>query len=99
MAKAPMSASAACSSKVARSSRFAIWQWLADGWDNLRGPTGQRLGGRGIVRAPVDEAARVVLEHGGGELVDPLPGGAADPAAVLAPGGGEQLGVMRPPKL
>jgi hypothetical protein len=34
----------------------------------------------------------VVLEHGGGELVDPLPGGTADPAAVFAPGGGEWLG-------
>jgi hypothetical protein len=40
-----------------------------------------------------------MLEHGGGELVDPLLDGAADPAAVLAPGGSERPGVTRPPKL
>jgi hypothetical protein len=34
----------------------------------------------------------VVLQDGGGELVDPLPDGAADPAAVLALGGGERFG-------
>jgi len=45
---------------------------VADGWDDLGGPAGQRLGGRGVVGSPVDEAARVMLEHGGGELVDPL---------------------------
>ena len=33
-----------------------------------------------------------MLEHGGGELVDPLLDGAADPAAVLASGGSERLG-------
>jgi hypothetical protein len=33
----------------------------------------------------------VVLEHGGGELVDPLGDRAAGPAAVLAPGGGERF--------
>jgi len=34
----------------------------------------------------------VVVQDGGSELVDPLPDRAADPAAVLAAGGGERFG-------
>jgi hypothetical protein len=45
-----------------------------------------------VVGVAVDEAGRVVVHDGGGELVGPLPGGAADPAAVLAAGGGERFG-------
>jgi hypothetical protein len=33
----------------------------------------------------------VVLQDRGGELIDPLLDGAADPAAVLAPGGGARF--------
>src|SRR5206468_11695763 len=33
-----------------------------------------------------------MVQDGGGELADPLLGRAADPAAVLAPGGGERFG-------
>src|SRR5215472_18024686 len=65
---------------------------VADGGDYFGGPAGQGLAGRGVVRAAVDEAGRVMVQDGGGELVDPLPDGAADPAAVLAPGGGERFG-------
>jgi hypothetical protein len=65
---------------------------FADGGDHFGGPAGQGHVGGGVVRAAVDEAGRVVIQDGGGELVDPLPGRTADPAAVLAPGGGERFG-------
>src|SRR5689334_2034979 len=65
---------------------------FADGGDDLGGPAGQGLVGGGVVGAAVDEAGRVVVQDRGGELVDPLLDGAADPAAVLAPGGGERFG-------
>ena len=68
---------------------------FADGGDYLGGPAGLGQVGRGVVGAAVDEAGRVVLEDGGGELVDPLPDGAADPAAVIAPGGGEGVRVCQ----
>jgi hypothetical protein len=64
---------------------------FADGGDYLGGPEGQGLVGGGVVGAAVDEAGRAMVQDGGGELVDPLPDGAADPAAVLAPGGGERF--------
>ena len=65
---------------------------FADGGDDLGGPAGQGHVGGGVVGAAVDEAGRVVLQDRGGELVDPLLDGAADPAAVLAPGRGERFG-------
>src|ERR1700733_10580655 len=65
---------------------------LADGRDYLAGPAGQRLGGGGVVRAAVDEAARAVFKDRVGQLVDPLPFRAADPAPVVAAGHGERLG-------
>jgi hypothetical protein len=37
-------------------------------------------------------AGRMVVQDGGGELVDPLPDRAADPAAVLPPGGDDRAG-------
>src|SRR5579863_2598689 len=65
---------------------------LADGRDDLAGPAGQRLVAGGVIRASVDEAARAVFEDRVGQLVDPLPLRAADPAPVVASGSGERLG-------
>src|SRR5690349_4043126 len=65
---------------------------FADGGDDLGGPAGQGLVGGSVVGAAVDEAGRVVVQDGGGELVDPLLYGAADPAAVLPAGSGERVG-------
>src|SRR5690348_18037489 len=66
---------------------------FADGGDDLGGPAGQgHVVGGVLVGVAVDEADRVVLADGRGEFVDPLLDGAADPAAVLAAGGGERFG-------
>src|SRR5579859_2645440 len=72
--------------------RNLLGDGLADGGDDLGGPAGQGLAGGGVVGVAVDEADRVVVQDGGGELVDPLLDRAADPAAVLAAGGGERFG-------
>jgi hypothetical protein len=64
----------------------------ADGGDYLGGPAGQGFAVGGVVvRAAVDEAGRVVVQDGGGELVGPLPDRAADPAGVFVPGGSERF--------
>jgi len=45
-------------------------------------PAAEREVGAGPLRSAVDEAGRAVIYDGAGELVDPLPDGAAQPAAA-----------------
>ena len=50
------------------------------------GPTGQRGSGRSIRRTAMDETGRAMIQHGAGELADPLLDGSAERAAVAGPG-------------
>jgi hypothetical protein len=54
--------------------------------NDLLCPAGQRGSGRSIRRSAMDETGRAVIQHGAGELVDPLLDGFAERAVVAFPG-------------
>jgi hypothetical protein len=60
------------SAEASSRSRSSSSYGLPNRGNDLLGPAGQRERGRSIRRSAIDETGRAMIQHGAGELVDPL---------------------------